>query len=469
MLRINANEAAAPTELSDGQEFAIEEFESKMSWLTEDELATEAKGKPRKGRLGRMIFEFATADTFNRNRRVYPAETFKAALVDLQSRIGDNKVFGNLDHPSAWDYDSLTVQLKDACVKVVEATMTNDTEIRVVVDILDNDHGRQLMSVLEAIGNPGISQRAIARWREPTEDERQRHKVPKDEYMVVAESLRLITYDIVSDPGFSDADGAQVRERHTAGVQTMNIEQLRKEHQALYSEVFNLGKVEGEKSLESKVADAIEAQKPTIASEAVAAIQKKLDEANEQKQKLVDQLAPLKAALEQLGIVNEKMTDTEAAAKVATTEAALKASNEKVAALEAEKKALETKVAEAADEQKVLSNIKTINEIYKDSPHRTIIVREVAKTKFTDLAQMKAAAEDLAGMLKEAGGDGTTTPPTSTDSIDQLVNSLTGNQKPADESNNGITKDGGDPNASEARQQKGVLGFMSSRFVQPAV
>jgi hypothetical protein len=443
--------------LKPGEELATEVFEGMAKWLTEDELATEAGGQKKKGRLGRLVFEFKTADTINGNRRIYPAEVFKLALAGLQERIGKNVVFGNLDHPSIWDPESLQIRLSDAAVKVVEAKMTSDTDVKVICDILDNEHGRQLVSVLEANGNPGVSQRAVAKWREPTEAERERHKIPAEEYVRVAEVLRLITYDVVSEPGFLDADGAQVTE-HRTGDSPMNKDELKAKYPHLYAEVVAEGRTAAEAEFDQRIESAIEERKPAIVEEAVKPVQDKLDEAEGVIAKFTQTLEGMKPVMVERGIVNEQITDADAAAKVATAEA-------KVATLETEKAALEEqnatlkKSADALEAQsKQRAALKAVSEQYAQHAQHDAIVTQVAAKGLTDTAKALEAAKAIADFIASLGietkAPANDKPKETADPMPGVLDGLLhGNTAPA---NNGTGNRGTQP-ADEISQSIGQL------------
>lgn len=330
---------AAPPLISSGEESKIgveqivsDAFEVSGLYQTEEEVmeATGAKQK-RKGRLGRLTWEFDSADTLNQNRRVYPTRVFRAAVEALAVRVAKNVVFGNVDHPCQFDPDSMVIKLHDVGVKVVEAKMLDDKRMRVTCDILDNPHGQQLSSVLAADGNPGVSQRAVALFHEATETEIVQYAIPEGMYAVVADVLRIATYDVVSEAGFKDAHGAVVTENK--GSPTMTRDELKAKfpdlYNAIHSEAVNEGKTLGLKDLETQVAAAVEQRKPQIVADAIKPVTEKLTAAEGENTELRTTLAAIKPVMEKLGLVNEKITDKDAAAMVATSQA-------KQVALEAE-------------------------------------------------------------------------------------------------------------------------------------
>lgn len=362
----------------------------------------EALGDGKKGRLGRLTWEFQTADTINRNRRLYPAAVCAIALEEFASRTKKNIVFGNLDHPSIFDMDSLIVRLSDAAVKIVEATL-DGTNVRVVADILDNEKGRQLASILKVEGNPGVSQRALARWRDPTDEEREKYGIPDDEFVDVAEALRLITYDVVSEPGFRDAEGATVTEHNDRGVNAMKPDELKAKHPELYDLIFKAGKAAGVETVdvEAAVTTAIEARKPELIKEATEPLTTKITEIEAERQNAVESLTALKPLMVSLGIVNEQITDAEAATKVATAEA-------RVTSLEGENKelkdkvaALEAKVAEAGRGTRIRAALEKVSAKYADHQAHDKIVTRTADLKIEDEEKALEAAAQIAAFIED--------------------------------------------------------------------
>lgn len=416
MLALEAAGVADAPVLANGLEIADEFFDTKAVFESEEALEQRG-GKRKKGRLGRMTYEFRTADVLNGNRRIYPGQVVAPAFDDLARRVGNNQVFGNLDHPSVFDPESLIVKLSEACVKVSEAKLTNATDCKVVVDILDNEDGRRLVSILNVDGNPGISQRAVVRWREANDDERARFKVPPDEYVRVAEYLRLITYDIVSEPGFADAQGAKVGE-HKAdqGVDQMTLDELKSKFPQTYALCFGEGKAAGVAEtmgkLDSKVAAAVEAAKPAIVTEAQKALTEQLTKAQEDLAGAKTVLATVKPALVKLGLVNEQITDAQAATKIATLEAEKVALESKIKTADDTLKTANEKLAAAAKREGMIEGLKAVHEHYKQHPHRERIVAEVARRNIAEKPAALAAALEVATLIDSVrGGGGGGAPP----------------------------------------------------------
>lgn len=395
-----------PTKLEDGSELTVEHIEGALEFIEADEMgALEGKGKKVKGRLGRMIFQFATADTLNENRRIYPLAVVEAALRDFNVRIDKNVVFGNLDHPSVWDPESLSIQLSDAAVKVVEAVMVNDTDIKVVIDILDNKDGQQLKSVLDAKGNPGLSQRALAVWREPNDEERKHHKIPQNEYVVVAEMLRLITYDVVSEAGFSEAHGAKVQEHKKQELVIMTLEEFKAKYPALYNECIALGKTFAAEGLAGKIEAAVTDAKPAIVEEAVKPVQKELDTERVRSTKAVEALTALKPVLVELEIVNEKITDVEAASQLAAAEASKVVMQTTINEQKAANEVLTTQVDAMNGVKGANEALIAVRDKYAKLPAKVLkrILQKVQDAEVTTVEDAIAIADEVVAFLNDFG------------------------------------------------------------------
>lgn len=387
---------------ADGYEACPEVFApAKHGFKTEAEIANEGKTEKKKGRLGRLTYEFRMADAVNQNRRLYPSSVVKAAVASFVERVNRNVVYGRLDHPSEWDSESLVVTTRDASHLVSEATMVDDTDIRVSVDIMDNEHGRQLLSVLEVGGNPGISQRAQALWREISSAERVTFKVPETDYVRVADAMRLITYDIVSEPGFGDADEPTVSESKEAiGVDSMTLEQLRAQHPQLVLQLLNEGKAAAMAELPAQITAAVEKKKPEILAEAATAAANEKKALTEQIDKIKASFETLKPVMKALGVVNEQLTDVAAAAKVATMEGQIADLTRQVK--EAEEKVKAATAATLAHEQASaqLGYVKLVATQYAAHEHaRTIVTQVHGGGPYKDAAEALARAKSVADLI----------------------------------------------------------------------
>lgn len=374
---------------------------------------TADEAKKNKGRLGRCTYEFESAGTLNRNRRIYPEAVFKVAVDGLRPEVDARRVLGRLDHPDPWDPDSLIVTVRDGAVLIQSVEMVSDTRVRVVADVLDNPHGRQLISVIEAGGNPGISQRGWASWRDATDDERARYGIPKGQYVAVADTLRLITYDIVSSPGFNDADKPAVTEGKGAvdmsDLSNITLEQLKAGNPQIAQKLIAEGRAAASGELEQRVAAAVEAKKPELVAEANKAAEAKVAEANAQREKAVKALEAMKPALVELGVVNEKITDAEAAGKIATLEAKVTQLTEAVADRDGKIKALTDAMEKATLETTRVRAIEQVSQTYRQSHPKLhdLIVTEVGEnTGWKTAEEALAIAKRTCDLLSKVPGAG---------------------------------------------------------------
>lgn len=386
----------------------------------------EKLGETKNGRLGRLTYNFKMADALNQNRRIYPMSIVSQALEAFAKRVAKNVVFGRVDHPGSYDEESYYVTLADAAIKIASATIDDDGVITVVADVLDNEYGRQLASTMAVGGNPGISQRALALWREADDEERQRFKIPDDEYAIVAEMLRLITYDIVSEPGFADADGAKITEHKTGVTDMKTLDELKTAHPAVFALAIAEGKTLG-------IAEAKIAHEAALAQATTAAAAEAVKPLNEQVAKLqaankaaIEALGALKPAMVAMGLVNEQITDREAAAQVAT----LKAANEQLVAERAAAQAVAAEATKVAAEATKLVNarkaMEAVSTKYREHKAHDMLLTRLADRGFADeAAALEAAQKEIAfiEMVNPGLKAGSTMPPTAPSILDGLLKS----------------------------------------------
>lgn len=128
--------------------------------------------------------EFGRADVPTQNRRTYPRKVWQREIQRIQEAIRAGKVLGHLDHPA----DGKT-SLKHVSHIITALEMLDDGQIVGEAKILDNEHGRQLRSILEANGAVGISSRGLGSTL-PGEGGNE----------IVQEDYTYITHDFVVDP-----------------------------------------------------------------------------------------------------------------------------------------------------------------------------------------------------------------------------------------------------------------------------
>jgi len=135
---------------------------------------------------------FAVLDVFNNNRRRYPARVYEEAYSELEPKIKEHRLLGELDHPI--DYDE--VRLSNVSHLITECELKETSSGKKViygsVQLLDTPAGMIAQSLVEAGVPLGISSRGIGNTKSVGEG-------------VDVTQLKLITYDLVADPSFSAA------------------------------------------------------------------------------------------------------------------------------------------------------------------------------------------------------------------------------------------------------------------------
>lgn len=372
---------------------AFETFEAVTPTFQE---ATEADRKS--GRLGTLVWEFVTADVVNRNRRVYPAAVFEEACKQLKPKIDRGQALGALDHPGWLDDHGISV--RDAAIRLTSVTMHGNSA-RVEAVILKNPHGEQLVSVIQAGGNPGVSQRAFASWRDATDDDKKRYNLGESTDVVIAEALRLITYDVVGEPGFADAHSPAITEstKQKQGVTPMTLEELMAKHPELFKQAKEAGRLEAVAGQATAVAAAVEAAKPGIVEAATKVVTEKNETLTNENADLRGALAAVKPVLVKFGLVNEQITDTQARAQVDTLKndltvkaAELKTVQEQLAATRAQLASLES----AKSVGTALGEIATK---FKDHTHKDTILNRVRESNPTTGEQAHKIATEVATLI----------------------------------------------------------------------
>lgn len=134
---------------------------------------------------GKMVFrgKFQEADRVNKNRRIYPEAVLRKNVDALNEFMREGSVWGELDHPQ----DSV-VHLKDTSHRVTRLWWENNV-LMGEAEVLDTAHGRQLKALLNSGGRIGISSRGVGNGA-----------VNSEGVLVIGESFKLITFDVVADP-----------------------------------------------------------------------------------------------------------------------------------------------------------------------------------------------------------------------------------------------------------------------------
>jgi hypothetical protein len=143
---------------------------------------------------GSIVLEgvFTQIGVRNKNNRIYEEKEFLPHVKELQEKIKNKKLLGELDHPKAFDISLANVS------HVIEKLEYDPSTKQVMgrIRLLDTDAGKQAKALVEAGVPLNISSRASGRV-----DESGKVKIQK-----------LFTYDLVADPGFEAAELHRVNE-----------------------------------------------------------------------------------------------------------------------------------------------------------------------------------------------------------------------------------------------------------------
>ena len=154
--------------------------------------------------------KFQEAGAINKNKRMYPYDVLDKNLESLQEAIADRRLTGELDHPT----DSI-IHFANAS-HVVTKLWWEGNVLMGEGEILNTPHGKVLKALIEDGVKVGISSRGVGNG-----------KVNEDGILVIGESYKLITFDVVADPSTFSAFQERVTSKKESV--TYNREQPRKE------------------------------------------------------------------------------------------------------------------------------------------------------------------------------------------------------------------------------------------------
>jgi hypothetical protein len=372
--------------------------------LIDDTKAFEAlTAAEKKGRLARLTYEFECMDTVGHNRRIYPRAIWAEAARNLDVQCQKGRVWGRNDHPDPWDWNCSIPTMADAAVRIVKVEAVPDTKkARVVVDVLDNEFGRQLMSLKAVGGDLCISQRGFADWQEATSEQKALYGVREQDDLVIATGLRLITYDMVSQPGFETA-GNPTSESSRGTPPMKTALEVRTALPAVAAELIE----EGRKSVDvpKLTSEAIAAEKPKIVEEATKPLKADLAKKDESIDALKKAFETIKPALVASGIAFETVSDAQLKARAEAAES-------KVTTLEATVKDLQTKLTAAEStvntykaKEAAEAALKPVREKYGKSVYAEQILKAcdgaTDEKKALELAAAKVA--EIKATLEAAG------------------------------------------------------------------
>lgn len=134
----------------------------------------------------------AVFDVMNENNRVYEKQEYLPHLEYLNEKIRQRRLFGELDHPQKFDISLANVSHVIESLRYDESS--NSVKIR--LRLLDTPSGRIAKTLVEAGCTTSVSSRAAG-----NVSENGKVKLHK-----------IFTYDLVAEPGFSQASLSQVAE-----------------------------------------------------------------------------------------------------------------------------------------------------------------------------------------------------------------------------------------------------------------
>lgn len=134
---------------------------------------------------------FAELDTLNQNGRRYPEDIYERAYEELVPKIKEKRLLGELDHPI--DYDEIRLSNVSHVITDCEILGEGGTKkVYGTIELLDTPAGLIAQALVKAGIPLGISSRGLGSTKQV-----------RDGADVV--QLKLITYDLVAEPSFSNA------------------------------------------------------------------------------------------------------------------------------------------------------------------------------------------------------------------------------------------------------------------------
>ena len=129
---------------------------------------------------------FGEAEVINGNKRKYSRASLQREVQTLQKQINDRRLLGELDHPA-----NEIVHLANASHLITKLEMVGNQVIG-EAEILGTPSGKVLQELIKAGVKIGTSSRATGSVSPVMKE--------NDTYYQVGENLKMITWDMVSDP-----------------------------------------------------------------------------------------------------------------------------------------------------------------------------------------------------------------------------------------------------------------------------
>lgn len=352
------------------------------------------------GRIGRVKFSYDILGSDNVNGRGYLTEEYRAEIARLNSdEVG--KVFGEVDHPM--DDPSWNMCKMSEAAFLVSSIEMKGTKITLVCDVMDNEHGRQLKSVVEVGGRPGISQRASVRaWRDATEAERAERGIPIGEPFKIGVGLRLVTWDAVTNAGFVEADEPLAvehkEEKNMDAIKNASENDIKTHNPALYAAILALG---------ARSVDLAAATKSAVES-ALAPVQVELATATKRLKAFEAALTDQTTALIAGGVITGP-ADAEIARRTATNAAELAAANQKATESATKLKLTEDRLAAVESTLAKAEAMAAAKQTYGAHKGLPLILKAIESATFrtaadgAGIAAAEAARVDLVTKAMESG------------------------------------------------------------------
>lgn len=127
--------------------------------------------------------KFQEANAVNKNRRMYPYDILEHNVTRLTEAVKARGLLGELDHPT----DSI-IHFENASHLITRLWWDNQV-LMGEGEVLDTPSGKLLRSLINANVRVGVSSRGVGNG-----------STNEDGVLVIGESYKLITFDVVADP-----------------------------------------------------------------------------------------------------------------------------------------------------------------------------------------------------------------------------------------------------------------------------
>lgn len=325
------------------QEFVLEDwYDLRPTYRLFEETDTDRPP----GSIAMITGRAAKTAIINKNRRFYSREVFEKSIGKAQTQLAEGSLVGELDHPD-WDASLKTTTIKFTRLFLEEDQ--GDPERPFVAFegiVLDNDHGRQLLSLLEAGVKVGMSTRGSGK----------RHvgNVAGEEDVTIIDEFLLEGIDAVGNPSnqfagiaHHEGEGDDDDPSSEGDDMELTLETLREKHPKLVEAIQQMTAKSLTDAHEKALADLKEEQ-----TAAVSKLQDRLKVAT-------DKIADLATKIESTG---KSDAEKELADKIEEATKEAKAADEKA---QAEAKTLKEQLEKATEGDRKAARALTITEAVK--------------------------------------------------------------------------------------------------------